>query len=106
MGGGIMRLLEFYEMQEIVEEYKNSNYNSTVSKRVKQLRTRFFEEYKNIKKGLDNPYSMDSIAYLLGITPRHYKKLESTTYNKNNFNDDKLLILSKIFGVHMEDFYK
>lgn len=101
-----MKLMEFYEMQEIAEEYKTSNYNLTVSKRVKQLRLSHFEEYKKIKGGLDNPYSMDNISYLLGITPRHYKKLESLTDDKNSFNDDKLLILSKIFNIHMEEFYK
>lgn len=101
-----MRILEGYEMAEIAEKVKDKKYLCILAENLKKIRLSLYEEYKKIDKENDNPYSSENIASLLNISRRHYKRLENPKYVSKNISIEKLIILSEIYGIKVDDFFK
>ena len=98
-----MHIKQAYQMVEIAENVKNSNFEKTLASNLKKLRISHYNEYKNLNNKIDNPYSLDNISSLLGISRRHYSRLENPNYTSKNITLDKLIILSKIYEIKIED---
>ena len=98
-----MHIKQAYQMEEIAENVKNSNHPRTLAANLKKLRLNYYNEYKTLNKKLDNPYSLDNISSLLGISRRHYSRLENPNYTSKNITLEKLIILSKIYEVTIDD---
>ena len=101
-----MKLLESYQMIEIAEKTKEKQLLKTLSVNLKKYRLLLYEQYNSLKKEIDNPYSTENIASLLNISRRHYNRLENPNYISKNISIEKLIILSKIYNVPIEDFFK
>lgn len=101
-----MRILEEYQMLEIVENINQKNIASILSKKLKHFRLDMYEKYKALDKDIDNPYSTENISSLLSISRRHYQRLENPKCVSKNISMDKLLILSRIYGISLDEFFK
>ena len=98
-----MQIKQAYQMEEIAENVKNSNFEKILASNLKKLRLNHYNEYKTLNSKIDNPYSLDNISSLLGISRRHYSRLENPNYTSKNITLDKLIILSKIYEVQIDD---
>lgn len=98
-----MHIKQAYQMEEIAENVKNSNHSKTLAANLKKLRLKHYNEYKKLNSKIDNPYSLDNISSLLGISRRHYSRLENPNYTSKNITLEKLIILSKVYEVSIDD---
>lgn len=101
-----MELLESYQMVEIAEKVKDRKLLKVLSYNLKKYRLSLYEQYKRLDKQVDNPYSSENIATLLDISRRHYKRLENPNSITKNISVEKLLILSEVYKIPLEDFFK
>ena len=99
-----MKLLESYQMVEIAEKIKEKEMLKVLAKNLKKYRLSLYEQYKKLDKKTDNPYSSENIATLLDISRRHYKRLENPNYITKNISIEKILILSEVYNIPLEDF--
>ncbi len=101
-----MHIKQAYQMEEIAENVKNSNHAKDLAANLKKLRLEHYKKYKELNNKIDNPYSLDNISSLLGISRRHYSRLENPNYTSKNITLDKLIILSKIYEIKIDDLLK
>lgn len=101
-----MKLLESYQMVEIAEKIKEKEMLKVLANNLKKYRLLLYEQYKKLDKKTDNPYSSENIATLLDISRRHYKRLENPNYITKNISIEKILILSEVYNIPLEDFFK
>ena len=101
-----MELLESYQMVEIAEKIKEKEMLKVLANNLKKYRLLLYEQYKKLDKKTDNPYSSENIATLLDISRRHYKRLENPNYITKNISIEKILILSEVYNIPLEDFFK
>lgn len=101
-----MHIKQAYQMEEIAENVKNSNHAKNLAANLKKLRLEHYKKYKELNNKIDNPYSLDNISSLLGISRRHYSRLENPNYTSKNITLDKLIILSKIYEIKIDDLLK
>lgn len=101
-----MKLLESYQMVEIAENTKDKKILKVLATNLKKYRLSLYEQYKQLNKQVDNPYSSENIASLLDISRRHYKRLENSNAITKNISIEKLYILSEVYQVPLEDFFK
>lgn len=100
----MINIKEAYQMEEIADIIRNSNYEKSLAANLKSIRLIHYQEYKKMKKGVNNPYSLENIALLLNISKRHYTRLENPKYTSKNINLKNLLILAKIYNIPIEFF--
>lgn len=93
-------------MVEIAEKIKDKKLLKVLAENLERYRVSLYEKYKQSNKQMDNPYSSENIASLLDISRRHYKRLENPNYITKNISIEKLLILSEVYDVPLEDFFK
>ncbi len=101
-----MELLESYQMVEIAEKIKDRKILKILANNLKKYRLSLYEQYKQNNRQVDNPYSSENIASLLDISRRHYKRLENPNYITKNISIEKLFILSEVYKIPLEDFFK
>lgn len=101
-----MELLESYQMVEIAEKIKDRKILKILANNLKKYRLSLYEQYKQQNRKVDNPYSSENIASLLDISRRHYKRLENPNYITKNISIEKLFILSEVYKIPLEDFFK
>lgn len=101
-----MQLLEVWEMLEISEQVKSKKLLQVLAVNLMKFRLERYEKYKKLDKNVDNPYSSENIASLLNISIRHYKRLENPNYITKNISLEKLLILSEIYRIPLDNFFK
>lgn len=101
-----MELLESYQMVEIAEKIRDRKILKLLAINLKKYRLSLYEQYKQQNKQVDNPYSSENIASLLDISRRHYKRLENPNYITKNISIEKLFILSTVYKVPLEAFFK
>ena len=101
-----MEIKQAYQMEEIAYEVRNSCYDKILAYNLRKFRMERFKLYKLDNAEIDNPYSIDNISSLLNITRRHYARLENPSCSGKNITLDKLLILSKVYDVAINDFFK
>lgn len=93
-------------MVEIAEKIKEKEMLKVLANNLKKYRLSLYEQYKKLDKKTDNPYSSENIATLLDISRRHYKRLENPNYITKNISIEKILILSEVYNIPLEDFFK
>lgn len=101
-----MQIKKAYQMEEIVDYVKNHNYSQILATNLKKFRLEHYNEYSKVNGKKGNPYSLDSISSLLDITRRHYTRLENPNYTTKNITMEKLIILSKIYEISLDEFFK
>lgn len=93
-------------MVEIAEKIKDRKILKILANNLKKYRLSLYEQYKQNNRQVDNPYSSENIASLLDISRRHYKRLENPNYITKNISIEKLFILSEVYKIPLEDFFK
>jgi len=93
-----------YDLYELIEKNKPKNYQKLICKNMKHFRLEKYNNFKKDNKGLDNPYSVDNISEILGISKVHYKRLENENDKSKYINVEKLIILSIIYNKKLDDF--
>ncbi len=104
-----MIIKEPAEIVESVENINIDNINRTICKNMRRLRLAHYEAYKkehNKATGIYNSYSTDNIALSLGMSKVHYKRLENENDHNKHITLEKLLILSIIYDVDINEFFK
>ena len=90
----------------MIEKFCKQSKGNKIGKNLKKYRLSLYEQYKKLDKKTDNPYSSENIATLLDISRRHYKRLENPNYITKNISIEKILILSEVYNIPLEDFFK
>ncbi len=96
----------FQELQKKMANFNLSDYQATICKNIKRIRKELYEEYKSYYKdnNLDNPYSSQSVAELLGISYEYYKRLES--FDKSKPISIKIFLkVVVLFNKDINDFF-
>ena len=93
-------------MVEIAESTKDKKILKILATNLKKYRLSLYEQYKQLNMQVDNPYSSENIASLLDISRRHYKRLENPNSITKNISIEKLFILSEVYQIPLEDFFK
>lgn len=101
-----MQIKQAYQMAEIAENEKKCDHSKILATNLKKLRLDHYKQYKKLNNKIDNPYSLDNISSLLGISRRHYSRLENPNYTTKNITLDKLIVLSKIYEVSIDNLIK
>lgn len=101
-----MEIKKTIDLFELVDKNKQQNYATIICKNMRQFRKEKYNEFKSEHKGEENPYNVDNIAELLGISKVHYKRLENPNDKCKHINLDKLITLSIIYGKKLDDFLK
>ncbi len=99
-----MKLLNTEEMKNIANRVIDKNMLRVLASNMKKYRLKFYNEYKKKGKG-ENPYSTENIADILGISRRHYTRLENANCISKNISIEKLLILKEIYDISLDDFF-
>ncbi len=99
-----MKFMDVDEMNNIAKKVIDKNMLGVLASNMKKYRLMFYEEYKKKGNG-DNPYSTENIANVLGISRRHYTRLENVNCISKNISIEKLLILKEIYGISLDDFF-
>ena len=102
----MIMIKEAYQMEEMADIIRNSNYEQVLAENLRNIRLTYYQKYKSLKKGVNNPYSTENIASLLNISKRHYTRIENPKYTSRNINLEKLLILSKVYNITIDKFFK
>ena len=100
-----MEVKSTYDLYVLIEQQKPGNYQKTICENMKNFRLQKYNEFKQKNKGVDNPYSVDSISEILGISKVHYKRLENKNDKSKCVNIEKLLILSIVYDKNIDDFF-
>lgn len=98
-----MQIKQAYQMEEIAEQVRTSHYSKKLAANLKQLRIAHYKQYQSLNNAIDNPYSLDNISSLLEISRRHYSRLENPNYTTKNITLEKLIVLSKIYDISIDD---
>ena len=101
-----MELKQIYQIYESLENFNILKYEKIICKNLKKIRLELYNKYKiEYKKiGSDNPYSSSNVADYLNISEVYYRRLESPNDKYKHINVDKLIRLSIIFNVSINDF--
>ncbi len=99
-----MKFLNKEEMKRIANMVIDKDMLGVLASNMKRYRLMFYKEYKKNGVG-DNPYSTENIADILGISRRHYTRLENVNCISKNISIEKLLILKEIYGISLENFF-
>ena len=97
----------FEKLQELVSTVDKTSIYDTICKNVKKIRMEKYNEYKKQNpSGTLNPYSSENIAALLDYNHNHYKRFESETDSTKQIPLEKIIKLSIILEISLDDFLK
>lgn len=96
--------------EELQRKVSNISKDETYKKLCKNIKKYLLERYKQFKKheknSTLNPYSTENISALLDYNHNHYKRFESETDSTKQMPLDKILKLSIILNVSIDDLLK
>ena len=101
-----MEIKKALDLFELVDNNLPRNYKYKICENMRKFRKEKYDKFKQKNKGVENPYSVDNIAELLGISKVHYKRLENVNDKCKHINLDKLIRLSIIYEKSLDDFLK
>ncbi len=105
-GDVVMQVKRAFELFELVEKKTSKDYKPIICLNMRKFRKEKYMEFKAKHKDDENPYSVDNISALLGISKVHYKRLENVNDKCKYINLDKLIILSIIYDKSLDEFLK
>lgn len=98
---------EFETLKQKVSKIDKDEIYETICKNIKKYRLEKYNEFKNNNSSsVINPFSSESIAELLDYNHNHYKRFESETDSTKMIPLEKLVKLSIILNVNIDDFLK
>lgn len=100
---------EMYQILERLEEINLYENKMFICMNMKKYRLEKYEIYRinnNGARGIKNPYSPQNIASYLGISERHYKRLENPNEKCKNLSLVNLIKLCYVFHKEPSDFIK
>ena len=102
-----MAVSNFNELQKIVDSIDNKDLYKRICKNIKRIRQQKYEEFKKLyKSDCINPYTTESIAELLDYNHTHYKRFESDNDSTKRIPLEKLILLSLIFDITLDELIK
>lgn len=101
-----MKINNAFDLFDLVDKNSPQDYKINICKNMRKFRIEKYNQFKSENKGIENPYSVDNISELLGISKVHYKRLENINDKCKHINLDKLIILSIIYEKKLDDFIK
>ena len=102
-----MSLYSYQELQEKLEKIDTTDLYKKICKNIKEIRKNKAKEFKqNYKLNGINPYTTENIAALLNYNHTHYKRFESETDSTKRIPLEKLVMLSLIFDITIDDLIK
>ena len=98
---------DYQKLQEMVNKVNKEQMYKNICKNMKKYRLQRYEEFKNNNpKSSINPFTAENISALLDYNHTHYKRFESENDTTRRIPLDKLVKLSMILDVKIEDFLK
>lgn len=102
-----MTLTNFEELQRKVSKISKEETYKKLCKNIKKFRLERYHQFKEQEKNSTlNPYSTENISALLDYNHNHYKRFESETDSTKQMPLDKILKLSIILNVSIDDLLK
>ena len=102
-----MIIYDYQKLQEMVNKIDKEQMYKTICKNIKKYRSQRYEEFKNQNSNNSiNPFTTENISALLDYNHTHYKRFESENDSTRMIPLDKLVKLSLILDVKIEDFLK
>lgn len=97
----------YSELQEKISQINTDELYNKICKNIKKIRLEKYKEFKNnYHDNSINPYSTENIAALLNYNHNHYKRFESETDSTKRIPLEKLVMLSLIFDIKIDDLIK
>jgi transcriptional regulator with XRE-family HTH domain len=102
-----MAIYNYQELQNKIEEINTQELYKRICKNIKKIRKAKYKEFKdNYKLNSINPYTTENIASLLNYNHNHYKRFESDNDSTKRIPLEKLIMLSLIFDITLDDLIK
>ena len=99
-----------YDYQKLQEQISNINKKDMYKKICKNIKKYRLQRYNEFKKEYSNnklnPFTSENISALLDYSHTHYKRFESENDSTKMIPFDKLVKLSIILDIKLEDFLK
>ncbi len=102
-----MKIKQYNEIIKMLNQLNINEVRVNICRNIKKIRKKFYLEYKKFyptKRGTENPYSTENISAYLGISEKHYLRLESEKDHCKYISLDNLLKLSYIFDISINKF--
>ncbi|MBQ3021294.1 MAG: hypothetical protein IJD92_03625 [Bacilli bacterium] len=97
----------FQFLQDLVQDINSDILFDNLCKNIKYYRLARYNEFKNSDSDNSiNPYSTENIAALLDYNHNHYKRFESENDSTKKMPLEKIVKLSLILNVSIEDLLK
>ena len=102
-----MALNNFEELQKYVSNITKDGTYTKLCKNIKKIRLERYNQFKEHEKNSTlNPFSTENISALLDYNHNHYKRFESENDSTKQMPLDKILKLSIILNVSIDDLLK
>lgn len=101
-----MNIYTYSELQEKVDKIDTIELYKRICRNIKKIRQEKYKEYKKVCTNTINPYSTENIAALLDYNHNHYKRFESENDSTKRIPLEKLVMLSVIFDMSIDDIIK
>ena len=102
-----MAVSSFNELQRRVDKINSVELYKRICKNIKKIRQQKYQEFKKLyKNDCINPYTTESIAELLDYHHTHYKRFESDNDSTKRIPLEKLIMLSLIFDITLDELIK
>lgn len=102
-----MVLNSFEELQRKISNISKDETYKKLCKNIKKYRLERYKQFKEHEKNSTlNPYSTENISALLDYNHNHYKRFESENDSTKQMPLEKILKLSIILNVSIDDLLK
>ena len=102
-----MTLNNFEELQKKVSNITKDETYTKLCKNIKKIRLERYNQFKEHEKNSTlNPFSTENISALLDYNHNHYKRFESENDSTKQMPLDKILKLSIILNVSIDELLK
>lgn len=95
-----------YELYELIDKIDMNEIHKLICENMRKFRLEQYKEFKEINSQKENPFSVDNISELLGISKVQYKRLENKRDKSKKINLEKLIKLSVIYNKNIEEFFE
>lgn len=102
-----MAIYSYKELQSKIAKCNNEDIYKKICKNIKKLRKEKYREFKKqCANNAINPYTTENVATLLDYNHTHYKRFESENDSTKKIPLKKLVLISIILDVTIEDLMK
>lgn len=102
-----MKIYNYQELQDKIEDINNDNLYNRICHNIKLRRIELYNKFKKeYKTNTINPYTTENIAALLDYSHTHYKRFESDNDKTKKIPLKKIVILSVILDISIDELIK